>query len=201
MEQNTNEIAQKPDLKSKLGDIAGMIFFAVATVLAVMAATKHPTLLAWLAVVHNALLAVIFAMRRTAVKTDQVGLIFGLLAAALPMAVYPDVIPVWLLIPGLAGYALTLWSLLALGRSFGIGPADRGLVKHGPYKLVRHPMYLGELVYRAALVGASANILNAIILAVLILLQVARIRREEKIIANYDDYSQTTKWRLIPGLW
>ncbi len=198
MEHTANKDANG---NNKIGDVAGMVFFAVATILAALAAMEHPTLLAWLSVLHNGLLAIIFAARRPATKTDQVGLIFGLLAAALPMAVYPDAIPIWLLIPGLLGYVLTLWSLLALGRSFGIGPADRGLVKAGPYKLVRHPMYLGELVYRAALVGASMNVLNAIILVVLVLLQVARIRREEKVIENYAAYAEETHWRLIPGLW
>ena len=37
---------------------------------------------------------------------------------------------------------LSLASLLGLGRSFGVRPALRSLVTRGPYRLVRHPMYL-----------------------------------------------------------
>ncbi len=187
--------------KTTLGDITGLAFFTFATVMAMLAAMEHPTLLAWLSVLHNGMLVVIYAIRRPAAQTDQVGMIFGLLAAALPLVSYPDSIPTWLLIPGLAGYALTIWSLFTLGKSFGIGPADRGLVKHGPYNLVRHPMYLGELIYRSVLVGASMNPMNGLILIVLALLQVARIRREEKVITSYAEYKEQTRWRLIPGLW
>ena len=40
------------------------------------------------------------------------------------------------------GAVLSLVSLLSIGRLFGIRPALRGLVMRGPYRLVRHPMYL-----------------------------------------------------------
>lgn len=184
-----------------LGDVIGLLFFTIATLLAGVAALENPTLLAWLSVAHNGLLAAIYARRRPAVRTDRLGLCLGLMAAFLPLAAYPPEIPPWLLIPGLAGYLLTLWSLWTLGRSFGIAPADRGLVQGGPYRLVRHPMYLGELLFRLVLVGATLHAGNAALLLALILLQVARIRREEQIIAGYARYARTTRWRLLPGIW
>ena len=184
-----------------LGNVIGLAFFAFATFLSGLAAVESPTILAWLSLVHNGLLTAIYCIRRPAVRSDRVGLWLGLIAAFLPLVSYPKEIPTWLLIPGLAGYVLTLWSLLALGRSFGIAPADRGLVRHGPYRLVRHPMYLGELVYRCALVGASLSAGNLVVLLALILVQVARIKREEKIIAYYDEYAKQIRWRLLPGIW
>jgi protein-S-isoprenylcysteine O-methyltransferase Ste14 len=45
-----------------------------------------------------------------------------------------------------AGTLFTLWSLATLGRCFGIFPEARGLVTRGPYRWVRHPVYLGELI-------------------------------------------------------
>src|SRR4029077_5938055 len=41
-----------------------------------------------------------------------------------------------------AAALLSLASLLTLRRSFGVRPALRNLVTKGPYRLVRHPMYL-----------------------------------------------------------
>ncbi len=187
--------------KASWGDYLGLAFFSFATVISGLAAWSHPTLLAWLSVLHNGLLAVLYSIRRPAVKADPSGLVLGLLAAGLPLASYPDVVPAWLLPFGLAGYALTMWALLALGKSFGIGPADRGLVKHGPYRIVRHPMYLGELVYRGVLVGAHFTLGNALLLATLVVLQVARIRREERIIGGYAEYAGRNRWRLLPGIW
>ncbi len=187
--------------KSPLGDYAGLAFFAFAAILAGLAAWEHPTLLAWLSVAHNALLAGVYALRRPAARSDQRGLLLGLLAAAMPLASYPNVIPNWLMAIGVLGYGLTLWSLLALGRSFGIAPADRGLVKGGPYRLVRHPMYLGELAFRGVMVMAEPGVLNGLLLLALLVVQVMRIQREERIITGYERYEQETRWRLVPGIW
>lgn len=196
------QVGYETKAKSELGDYLGLAFFAFAAILAGLAAWEHPTLLAWLSVVHNALLAGVYALRRPVKgERDRPGLLLGLLAAAMPLASTPDSIPPGLMGIGLAGYGFTLWSLLLLGKSFGIAPADRGLVRGGPYRIVRHPMYLGELIFRGVMVAADLNLLNGLLLAALTIVQVARIRREERIIAGYERYEQETRWRLAPGIW
>ncbi|MBA3075726.1 MAG: isoprenylcysteine carboxyl methyltransferase, partial [Anaerolineae bacterium] len=90
---------------------------------------------------------------------------------------------------------------LRLGKSFGIAPADRGLVTQTPYNVVRHPMYLGELAYRWGLVYSSLTPLSMILFVLLIGIQVARIIMEEKIISGYTEYQSATRWRLLPGIW
>jgi protein-S-isoprenylcysteine O-methyltransferase Ste14 len=184
-------------------DRLGLAFFTFAAVISALAAWEQPTLLAWLAALHNAILAVLYARRYPASRYDQRGLWLGILAAVLPLAApYPDGMPLPVLITGLLGYGLVLWALLVLGRRFGIAPADRGLVTGGPYGFVRHPMYLGELILRAALVASAPQpLLAGTLLILLILIQVIRAFREERIINTYSIYADQVRYRLIPGVW
>jgi protein-S-isoprenylcysteine O-methyltransferase Ste14 len=115
---------------------------------------------------------------------------------------YSVEMPLPLMITGLLGYSLVFWSLISLGYRFGIAPADRGLVVCGPYRIVRHPMYLGELVLRAALVTASTQVLPAAgLLIVLVVIQILRAVREEQIITGYDAYASRVPYHLVPGVW
>ena len=187
----------------QMKDRLGLAFFTFAAVVSALAAWEQPTVLAWLAAWHNAILAAVYARRKPAKSYDRRGLVLGILAALLPLAApYPAEMPVPVLIIGLLGYGLVLWSLLVLGRSFGIAPADRGLVTRGPYRYIRHPMYLGELILRAALVISSPQpLLATALLVVLVIIQVIRLLREERIINAYGTYASQVRYRLIPGVW
>lgn len=99
---------------------------------------------------------------------------------------------------GLAGWGM---SLVALGRSLGIAPADRGLVRHGPYRYVRHPIYAFEGLFFLGWLVAYPTIGNAGVLAIWAGLQIARIMREEKILGGYEEYRRAVRWRLLPFVW
>ena len=67
--------------------------------------------------------------------------------------------------------------------------------------MVRHPMYLGELVYQASCVAGSFTILRLGLLLGFVYLEIIRILREERLIAGYARYAEQTRWRLLPGIW
>ncbi len=100
-------------------------------------------------------------------------------------------------------YALIGWglSLASLGRSFGLAPADRGLVRTGAYRLVRHPIYAFELLFFVGYLLQVTTLHTVVILSAWAILQVIRILREESVIDGYGEYREQTKWRLIPGVW
>jgi protein-S-isoprenylcysteine O-methyltransferase Ste14 len=108
------------------------------------------------------------------------------------------VLPTAIQCAGIIGWAI---SLMALGRSLGIAPADRGLVRHGPYNYIRHPIYAFEGLFFLGWLIAYPTIGNAVVIAAWAALQIARIVREEKILNGYDDYRQTVRWRIIPFVW
>jgi protein-S-isoprenylcysteine O-methyltransferase Ste14 len=184
-------------------DRLGIAFFTFAAVVSGLFAWEHPTVLAWLVSGHNAVLALIYSHRKPAQEYDRFGLALGLLAALLPLVTpFQKNIPLPFTILGCCGYALIFWSLVTLGNRFGIAPADRGLVVRGPYRLVRHPMYLGELVLRVSLVAASPQLWIALVtLLALGGIQIVRALREETIIAGYKAYSNQVRYRLVPGVW
>jgi protein-S-isoprenylcysteine O-methyltransferase Ste14 len=113
------------------------------------------------------------------------------------------------LLPEWAGAGVQLasmaWQFTAkvfLGRSFGLLPAQRGIVTAGPYRIVRHPIYLGYLIGHVGFLLANYSWRNAVVLALLYAAQVVRIRREEAILAatdaGYRHYQQRVRWRLLP---
>lgn len=102
------------------------------------------------------------------------------------------------------GACLSLASLLTLGRRFGVRPAARGLATTGPYRLVRHPLYLA---YVLADIGCNLEEWNSgTVLLVIVgwVSLVYRIYAEERILAGdigWPNYRALVRSRLLPGLW
>ncbi|HEX2588212.1 MAG TPA: isoprenylcysteine carboxylmethyltransferase family protein [Gaiellales bacterium] len=102
------------------------------------------------------------------------------------------------------GLIFALVSVAVLGRCFGVLPDVRGLVTRGPYRFVRHPLYLGELVAALGVaLGTKRFALAMAVWVVCVALQLARTRYEERSLTaefpEYQAYSQRTK-RLVPFL-
>jgi protein-S-isoprenylcysteine O-methyltransferase Ste14 len=102
------------------------------------------------------------------------------------------------------GLAVSISAKVSLWRSFGILPANRGVQCRGPYRLVRHPMYVGYALTHAGFLISSFELRNLAAYAICWTAMVLRIRAEEAILSKdpaYRDYSGAVRYRLIPGLW
>ncbi len=104
----------------------------------------------------------------------------------------------------LVGTSITLLSLLFLGKNFGVRPAVRDIVITGPYKIIRHPTYLGQCIMATSCFIANSTVLSALTFLALLFFQLLRIIEEENLLKNhpvYLSYSKSIKWRLIPYIW
>ncbi|MGA7803751.1 methyltransferase family protein [Bradyrhizobium sp.] len=85
---------------------------------------------------------------------------------------------------GLAASVLAVMTLSFLGRSFSVMPEARRLVTSGPYGIVRHPLYLFELLGVIGIVLQLRSVAGVALLVLIAVLQVARARFEEGVLAR-----------------
>jgi protein-S-isoprenylcysteine O-methyltransferase Ste14 len=97
-----------------------------------------------------------------------------------------------------------LWSLAYLRRSLSIIPEARRLTTTGPYAVVRHPLYLFEIMAAVGALAAMPGLISALSLLVFVGMQMVRAGYEEQLLAStfaeYADYARRTR-RLIPFVW
>jgi len=99
---------------------------------------------------------------------------------------------------------VSLASLLSLGRRFGVFPALRGLVTRGPYRLVRHPMYLAYVIADIGYNLQEWNFGTALLVMAGWAALLYRIQAEERILsldARWSSYAASVRYRLLPGIW
>ena len=106
----------------------------------------------------------------------------------------------------IAGLGLRVWAALALGRFYTRTlrlASDQGVVRRGPYRLIRHPGYAGDIVLWLGAALASRNLIVLALVATIVAFAYGtRIAAEEQMLlaAFGDDYRSYAKrsWRLIP---
>jgi protein-S-isoprenylcysteine O-methyltransferase Ste14 len=106
-----------------------------------------------------------------------------------------------------AGLALIVWARIAFGRQkFNISarPADGPLLRKGPYRVIRHPMYAGASLLLIMTVIGHLNMFTAAIGILVLIIIPWRIHIEEELLkstyADYAGYASKTR-RLIPFLY
>ena len=101
------------------------------------------------------------------------------------------------------GLVIVVLGKLSLGRSFGLQPANRGIVSTGLYNVVRHPIYLGYLFTHAGFVLANPSGWNLFAIAAADLALMLRAVREEQTLVKddaYRSYTERVHWRVVPGV-
>ena len=99
---------------------------------------------------------------------------------------------------------LSLVSLLIMGRRFGVRPAMRGLVTSGPYRFIRHPMYLSYILADIGYNLQEWNFVTLLLVLVGWMSLVHRMRAEERVLSQHAEwrtYVVLARYRLFPGIW
>ncbi len=93
--------------------------------------------------------------------------------------------------------------LFWLGRSFSLLPEARRLVTNGPYRRIRHPLYLAGLVGSLGVMLQYRQPWALLVVLATLALQILRMNYEEQVLSRafpeYETYA-TRSWRLIPGV-
>jgi protein-S-isoprenylcysteine O-methyltransferase Ste14 len=103
----------------------------------------------------------------------------------------------------LMGLLVQICGKLALGRSFGLVPANRGVKTRGLYRFVRHPIYAGYTLTHIGFLIGFPSLPNAALYAAVFAIEVTRLLREEAVLKRdpaYVEYAARVRYRLLPGV-
>ena len=108
-----------------------------------------------------------------------------------------------------SGYALVVWATASNASFSQIVriQSERGhtVASGGPYQAVRHPAYLGAILFELAvpvlLASWWALVLSCLSVSLLILRTAVEDRSLQAELSGYADYTRRVAYRLLPGLW
>ena len=207
IEETAYRLASRERL-AELGARAAIgALFAVLAVNIGAEFTKTGHLTGLLLLVSELLVVVLTVLRRPAVAMDR-SIAARVVTTASIMSVpfiRPTGIPVLpdavTAVVSAGGLLVIIVGKVTLGRSFGLIPANRGIVCRGVYRVVRHPIYAGYLVTHVGFVLAHPTSWNLALLVIGDVALLLRALREEQTLsldAEYADYLTRVRWRVAP---
>ena len=171
--------------------------------------TGRPTEL--LLLVCEGLVVVLTCFRRRALAVDQrmAARIVTISSMMAPLLARPIVGSGWISETmaasiGAIGLLIVIGGKLCLGYSFGLLPANRGVIDRGLYRIVRHPIYLGYLITHIPFLLAHPTPWNLFILISGDFALIVRTFYEEQTLLldpRYARYRNSVRWRLVPGVY
>ena len=198
------------DLADLVGKAAIVALFTMMAVRLGIDFLETGRLTGLLLVASEALVVVLTLFRRDALEVDRSVRARVLTAIALagpplvrPAHVEPFASELFTVAVSAIGLLIVIGGKMSLGRSFGLMPANRGIVCSGLYRVVRHPIYLGYLITHAAYLAANPTMWNFLVLATADFGLMARAVCEEGTLARdpeYVAYQSRVRWRVLPGL-
>jgi protein-S-isoprenylcysteine O-methyltransferase Ste14 len=109
----------------------------------------------------------------------------------------------------LPGYILPMWAVSSNPFASGVvhiqEESGHHVVSQGPYRFIRHPMYLGILFYGSAIpvfLGSWwALVPGGIILLLFIIRTAFEDRMLQERLPGYREYAGEVRYKLVPGVW
>jgi protein-S-isoprenylcysteine O-methyltransferase Ste14 len=201
-------------MKSKATDllaraiVAGLFLLLSINLLGDFIRTQRMTGL--LLLVSESLVVVLTLLRRRASTVDtSVGaaIVTGislvgpiLLRTSHDQPLLPDLATV---VIAAVGLIVVIAGKVTLGRSFGIAPANRGIVIGGPYMIVRHPIYAGYVLTHVGFACAHPTLWNIVMVILTDAALMIRALYEERVLTRdqmYRMYCRRVAWHVVPGL-
>jgi protein-S-isoprenylcysteine O-methyltransferase Ste14 len=82
---------------------------------------------------------------------------------------------------------------------------DHAVVKDGPYRYVRHPAYVGMILFEPAMATLLASwwslAASGLCAGLLILRTALEDRTLQRELGGYEEYARQVHYRLLPGIW
>jgi protein-S-isoprenylcysteine O-methyltransferase Ste14 len=163
-----------------------------------------------LLLVGEGLVVVLTCLRRHATTVDRRPLVRAVTTVSMlsPLLIRPGAVgglipePVAAVIAGI-GLIIVIAGKISLGYSFGLLPANRGVMSRGVYRIIRHPIYLGYLLNHVPYLLSHPSAWNMAVLVAGDTALIVRAFYEEQTLSldpQYLRYCKTVRWRLVPGV-